>query len=230
MDGELTQEYLKSILDWDDELGVFRWKEDRGKGKIKKGDIAGCINRYKKDVYSVHINGKGHSLKKVSHIYHFGFPPSGILFFADGDGENFRPENLSYSAHNEYRIKKAYYKNKKWWAYISYKGIHYDIGHFDTEDEAEEAILYEKRKLIAGDLSFVRQREEEKENRKKNKKFLTGVYLRKDTGRYVAQIVLNKKKFAIGGYATEQEAHEAYLQAKENIKKHGTLKPELDVF
>jgi hypothetical protein len=47
-----------------------------------------------------------------------------------------------------------------------------------------------------------------------NKK-LVGTHLRKDTGRWSAKIYVNGKEKWLGCYDTEIEAHQVYLNAKE---------------
>ena len=56
-------------------------------------------------------------------------------------------------------------------------------------------------------------RQQNQFNRKKVKGFYKGFY--KDSIYYVSQIYINKKKIYLGYFNTEQEARNAYLQAKE---------------
>lgn len=50
--------------------------------------------------------------------------------------------------------------------------------------------------------------------RKRGTSSLLGVSLYKPTGQWTAQISANKRKVYLGRYATEQEAHAAYMKAK----------------
>lgn len=52
---------------------------------------------------------------------------------------------------------------------------------------------------------------------KNNKSGLKGVSLYKPTGKWIAQIQINKKKIGLGYYATPEQAHAAYVAA---AKKH----------
>jgi hypothetical protein len=72
----ITQEYLKSILDYNENDGNFYWKKSRG--TAQKGNIAGnvnIINKYRiiginKKIYSAHI---------LVWIYFYGQKPNGLI-------------------------------------------------------------------------------------------------------------------------------------------------------
>lgn len=48
-----------------------------------------------------------------------------------------------------------------------------------------------------------------------NRKAAKGYYLNKDVNKYVSQIAVNKRIIYLGIYSSEQEARQAYLNAKE---------------
>lgn len=50
-----------------------------------------------------------------------------------------------------------------------------------------------------------------------------GVSLRKDTGRYQAFITVERKRKTLGCYATAEDAHAAYLEAKRQLHEGNTL-------
>lgn len=56
-----------------------------------------------------------------------------------------------------------------------------------------------------------------------NKTKLLGVYLRKDTGRYSANLKAPEGKRSLGCFATAEEAHVAYINAKRNMHEGCTL-------
>lgn len=52
-----------------------------------------------------------------------------------------------------------------------------------------------------------------------NKSGYKGVYWFKDTGKFAAQIIHNRKKHHLGYFTTAEEAHEAYCKAAEQLHK-----------
>jgi hypothetical protein len=54
-----------------------------------------------------------------------------------------------------------------------------------------------------------------------NKVGMLGVSMKK--GRYVAQIQVRGKKHWLGEFDNQQEASNAYVEAKRNLHSHGTL-------
>lgn len=52
-----------------------------------------------------------------------------------------------------------------------------------------------------------------------NSKKILGVRLRKDTGKWTAEIMINKKKYYLGSFRTQEEAIEARLAAEEKYFK-----------
>lgn len=56
-----------------------------------------------------------------------------------------------------------------------------------------------------------------------NKIGLLGVTFSKFAGKYVAQIMINRKKRHLGYFVNKDDAHNAYLEAKREIHSHGEL-------
>lgn len=54
---------------------------------------------------------------------------------------------------------------------------------------------------------------------------LLGVSFRRGRGRYTSEIRSNGKRIFLGSFSTAEDAHKAYLQAKQEIHPFGTLKP-----
>jgi hypothetical protein len=59
--------------------------------------------------------------------------------------------------------------------------------------------------------------------RRDNASGLLGVSLHKASGKYVAQIQLDKKKHYLGLFDTSHLAHQAYIKAKRNLHKFSTI-------
>lgn len=69
----ITQEYLKSILHYDPDTGIFTWRNDRVKG-IKAGDIAGGLNG--KGYVRIWILGKKYMAHRLAWLYITGKWPN----------------------------------------------------------------------------------------------------------------------------------------------------------
>ena len=71
--------YLKSILDYDPDTGIFTWKVNRCR-LAKAGSVAGCllINPKRPDVkyYQININGKIYRLHRLAYYYVTGIDPA----------------------------------------------------------------------------------------------------------------------------------------------------------
>lgn len=73
------------------------------------------------------------------------------------------------------------------------------------------------------DVSHVVNMQNLKQARADNKTKLLGVYLRKDTGRYSANLKAPQGKRSLGCFDTAEEAHTAYINAKRNMHEGCTL-------
>jgi hypothetical protein len=72
----ISQEYLKSILNYNPDTGIFTWKINKSIG-TKSNDIAGAIND--KGYVKISINSKGHSAHRLAWLYMNGvYPPNQI--------------------------------------------------------------------------------------------------------------------------------------------------------
>jgi len=57
----------------------------------------------------------------------------------------------------------------------------------------------------------------------KRKQGLKGAYYEADKGKWLSQIKINYKSFHLGRFDTEQEAHQAYMNAFNKYKEKGTM-------
>lgn len=111
--------------------------------------------------------------------------------------------------------------NKKYYAHRL--AFLYMTGSIPEQIDHVDCVRHNNRwsNLRAADSSINAQNLRSK-NRANTSGFM-GVTKRKDTGRFIAQISLNKKKFKIGSFGTAEEAHEAYLKKKREIHPGCTI-------
>lgn len=72
MNETITQEFIKSILKYDPQTGVFSWRKDRG--SAKKGDVAGTKHHPHGYVY-IKINKKNYKAARLAWLYMEGYFP-----------------------------------------------------------------------------------------------------------------------------------------------------------
>jgi hypothetical protein len=144
---ELTQSFLKSVLNYSPENGVLTWKNPTGDG-VKIGWVAGCVAKMKngKKYLKVGINGKSYYAHRVIWVYMTGEYPEKQVDHEDGNGLNNKWLNLkkatNTSNHRNRRLPSdnvsgcigvAYNKNRhRWQASISTVYL----GSFDNIFEA----------------------------------------------------------------------------------------------
>lgn len=70
---ELTQEYLKTILDYNPNTGIFTWKSHH-RHNVKIGSVAGGINNHSRFVM-IKVNGNRYQAHLLAWIYVYGRKP-----------------------------------------------------------------------------------------------------------------------------------------------------------
>lgn len=158
----LTQEYLKSILDYDLDTGVFTWKVNKSQ-RTKAGDVAGWIyNGY----WEIEINNKKHKTHRLAWLYVYGEMPKNLIDHIDNNRSNNRISNLreaTYQSNSEnYKTPKtnksgvknvSWYKNlDKWVVSMSIKKTKKTIGYFD-DLELAELVAVEARNKYRGEFA-----------------------------------------------------------------------------
>lgn len=143
---ELNQKYLKSLLNYDPETGVFTWLVSRG--PIKAGATAGSPDS--KGYIRVKIDQKLYGAHRLAFLYMTGEWPEESVDHIDGNikhnsWSNLRDVSLSGNSKNQklrsdnlsgvpgvgWREEKG-----KWRARIHYEGKEVTLGHFLTKEEA----------------------------------------------------------------------------------------------
>lgn len=157
MPKQITQEYLKSILDYDPNSGVFTWKVSSKNHQHNIGDIAGCqVNHGGKTKYAIiGINKENYRANRLAFLYMTGSMPFHVDH-KDRDGTNNKWDNLrsatkqTNAANTERRsdntsgFKGISFRSdkrrvKKWRACLFKDGKQIVIGTYHTKEEAAKA-------------------------------------------------------------------------------------------
>ena len=164
----LTAEYLRSILHYDQETGFFTWLEradlpegaarNRWNGRFP-GQRAGYLKSFKHTSYLViRINGQPYRAHRLAWLYVTGEWPSGEIDHEDGDGLhnwfiNLRDATRAQNSGNTRRrsdntsgFKGVGRKGKRWVARVMIDGRKLHLGTHDTPEEAHVAYVEAAKK------------------------------------------------------------------------------------
>jgi hypothetical protein len=160
---ELTQEYLKSILDYDPVTGIFTWKISR-KNHMIKGKKAGGMHN--KGYIVIGFNYKVYKAHRLAWLYVYGKLPKFEIDHKNRIRDDNRILNLrqtTNSCQNAWNRKgnsdlgiKGITKSKYggWMVRITKNKVRYYFGIFKTIKEA--VILYnEKIKELHGEYACI---------------------------------------------------------------------------
>jgi len=146
MTQNLTQEYLKSILKYDPEIGRFFWIAARKKTTV--GKMAGCI---KKDAYRcIRIGGRDFLEHRLVWLHVNGEMPNDQIDHVNHIRDDNRIENLRAVSNQENGRNRSKSKNNtsgvtgvswhkgvnKWQAQINVGGKHKHLEYFEHYFEA----------------------------------------------------------------------------------------------
>lgn len=146
----LTQNHLQSILDYNPNNGIFRWKVDLPRMCTKVGAIAGSIgSRYA----NIQINNKRYQIHRLAWLYVYGIFPPQMLDHINGNKLDNRISNLREAtlSQNQFNTKinklnttgfKGVRRTNRKTPYtasirINKKIVH--LGVFNTPEEAHKA-------------------------------------------------------------------------------------------
>jgi len=142
----LTQEYLKSILHYDPETGIFTWKK-----KIANSIIVGRPAGNSNDYCQISIHKKAYLAHRLAFLYCHGYLPEIVDHInrntRDNRLSNLRAATFSTSCANRklnHQNKTGYKgvkrrKNGRYIARICKDGKRLHVGTFDTPEEAYDA-------------------------------------------------------------------------------------------
>jgi len=152
---EFSPEYLRSILEYSPETGVFTWLEDRY--RVKKGDIAGSLNGGKR--IDIKIDQRLYRAHRLAWYYMTGEWPEEQIDHKNTDSLDNRFDNLrsvtcaqnsrnrTKQSNNTSGYKGITWNNMahKWQPKIQKDGVFYYLGTYENLDEAVE--VYRKKAI-----------------------------------------------------------------------------------
>lgn len=158
---EITQEFLKSILHYDQDTGEMIWIKPNKYHCELLGKIAGCPARANKDkiYWNIQILGKKYKRSRIAWMWMTGSFPKDCIDHKDGNSLNDKWENLREASVLEnswnHKTRKRKYDfpmgvrqsvSGKYVARISHLKRQFTIGTFDTVKEARDAYMKEREK------------------------------------------------------------------------------------
>lgn len=161
MKDDLSQEFLKSILEYNQDTGEFFWINPK-RSWVAPGTKAGSVEV--KGYVVININGGLYKAHRLAWLYVYGEWPKNQLDHIDRNKQNNRIGNLRQATNGQnqqntpkYRTKalvKSKYKgvswreqSKKWQVEIQVNKKRYNLGMFVCEEDAAIAYLEAKKKL-----------------------------------------------------------------------------------
>jgi hypothetical protein len=154
----MTQEQLKSLLHYDPDTGVFRWRETIGQ-RAKAGAIPGKID--KKGYRHIKIKGRVMLAHRLAWLYVHGQWPVGQLDHANRQPDDNRISNLreataAQNMHNQGIRKRnksgikgvCWHKaSNRWLASLGFNGKSVYLGIHKTKQAAAAAVRAARERL-----------------------------------------------------------------------------------
>ncbi|MCK4816681.1 HNH endonuclease [bacterium] len=157
---ELTQQYLKSILNYDKDTGIFTWRVSRN-NRIKAGDLAGTLTSKGYIQVGIKIDGIAllYGAHRLAWLYEYGKFPSKDIDHINHDRLDNRICNLREADQKINQKNRTINKNNKsgftgvswhknrnrWQATICVNKTIIHLGSFKDKNEAIMARLHANR-------------------------------------------------------------------------------------
>jgi hypothetical protein len=145
----ISQEYLKSVLDYNKDTGEFTWIISKS-GVCGKNPVAGGLCH---GYIRIRINGKKYFAHRLAWLYVYGSWPKNQLDHINGNRSDNRISNLRNvtnreNQQNQYKHRNGKIPNtqyierlNKWASYVNIDRKKYYLGVYLTESQAKEAHL-----------------------------------------------------------------------------------------
>lgn len=128
--GELTQDRLKAVLNYERDTGVFTWRVRPAKN-VPIGSIAGRVEKTNGNLYCA-VDGVDYTVQRLAWLYEYGVIPDRPLRFMDGDQTNVAISNLALPEHDtrtpEGRVKYERDYRKRSFSVIRAQALRRDFG------------------------------------------------------------------------------------------------------
>lgn len=144
---ELTAEYLRSILDYDPETGIFTWKVSTS-NSVKAGGITGCPNGL--GYLRIKVLSRAYRAHRLAWLHHFGEWPKDQLDHINRNRSDNRIANLREVTNKQNHQNKSKPSNNtsghpgvswhrrisKWIAKITHNQKQIHLGYFSILEDA----------------------------------------------------------------------------------------------
>jgi len=156
-------EDLRNALKYVEKTGIFTWKDPVPCGRVKPGQVAGCLSKSTGYIY-IRIKGRLYAAHRLAWLYVNGSLPNDGIDHIDGIKTNNSISNLRIAPQvlNQQNLKKAKShsstgllgivldkRRNKWRAEIQANKKRSFLGYFATKEEAHQAYIIAKRNLHA---------------------------------------------------------------------------------
>lgn len=148
MNRNISQQYVRDILNYDSATGIFTWKKPKSK-RVRVGEVAGCYDRDKYII--IRIDRIGYPAHQLAMLYVYGSLGEYCVDHINGVKYDNRIDNLRYASfsENQYNtklrktnktgVKGVYAHKNKFRAQIKYSGTRKHLGTFNTIELAYKA-------------------------------------------------------------------------------------------
>ncbi len=148
----VTQEYLQAALEFDEERGVLIWRQRADRSPQWNGRYAGKDAGYDQIFATsgpyrvINILGIPRLAHRLIWVYVYGYEPDEVDH-EDGDGLHNRLDNLRDASSSQNKCNKnddslGYTKRgNRYRARVKIEGAIFELGNYDTAEEAHEAYL-----------------------------------------------------------------------------------------